>query len=174
MKKNAWDDYGKWLLWRVGFFDKGYSKLMKILHGTHFFFLLEMDENRSLDGVYLRGEYFDDIGLEEGLFSEDCSVLEMLVALALRMNDEYLGDPKDPRPGDIFMELIRNLGLGKYDNSRLYPSSMSEIQLILDRWMNRDFKRNGEGSIFPLKKSKKDQRKIEIWEQMQAYISENY
>ena len=53
-------------------------------------------------------------------------------------------------------------------------SSAQRIDDILDRWIERKFSRNGKGSPFPLKKPKKDQRKVELWYQMQGYICENY
>lgn len=173
-ENRVWKDYKKWLLRRVYFKEKNYNCLIDALHETAFFFSLDMDENRAMDGLALRDEYFDYIDLKQGIFYQDCTVLEVLIALSLRMDQEYIGDPGDPRPDKIFWELIQNLNLDQYDDKNFTARTYSQVYDILDDWMNRKFDRNGERSIFPLRKSRIDQRKIEIWAQMQQYINENY
>lgn len=166
-----WMEYMDWLLLRVGFKKKGYYLLMKELHNTEFVWVIGRDKNRAGDGINLRNEFF------EGMFDRSvsdmmgrpCSVLEMLVALAIRIDDEYTGAPGDPNPEEVFWEMICNLALhgctDKYIN-------YNAVHQVLDTWMHRDFYPNGNCSIFPLKMTDRDQRELEIWSQMQEYLSE--
>lgn len=171
MSERWWMEYLDWLIHRVGFRKKGYYLLMKQLHDTEFVWLIERDKNRAGDGMNLRDEFFEgmfDRSVSD-LMGKECSVLEMLVALSIRIDDEYTGVPGDPHPEEIFWELLCNLGLDRYDDKRF-----SEIDIFeqVERWLQRDFAYNGSGSIFPLKSTRRDQRDLEIWSQMQEYLSE--
>ena len=182
-----WDEYRDWLLNKVGFVEyealilpgKGrishmypfnYELLMRELHEIDFKWIIDRDENRMKDGLALRYDFFDDSDVDGG-FIRPCSVLEMLVALALRLESDYIGDPGDPHPIDIFWSMICNLGLWMY-----YDNNFNEfaVEEKVDIWLERHFKSNGEGSIFPLKYDTFDSREAEIWTQAMAYITENY
>lgn len=137
-----------------------------------------MDECREKDGVFLREYfceekgYFDRSSYEMSrFFDEYCSVLEMLVALSIRMDREWVGDPSNPTPDMIFVELLENLGI--FIDDKDFKKKTCEIRV--KRWLDRKFDYNGKGSIFPLKinRYREDQRGVEIWRQMTAYISEN-
>lgn len=177
-----WKNYGDWLLDLVGFSRKGYLQLMRSLHFIDFEPLIGRDINRVKDGQELRKDYYDLTGISlwgSGTSSsyipqrllENASVLEVLVALAFRIENEYIGDPADPRPEMIFWEMICNLGLQKYVG-KYYDEE--EVHDILETWISRRYSYNGRGGIFPLKHPIKDQRKIEIWDQMMAYLSKQY
>lgn len=172
MKTNmVWDAYKDWLLEdKVKWDRKGYSKLMNTLHNIPFEFSMYRDDNRADDGVALRYEFLDRYDIR-GDFEEDPMVLEVLVALAIRIEDEYIGDPSDPNPSYIFWEMCCNLELDRYTDRYFDEES---IYAIIEGWLSRDFSYDGEGSIFPIKHPIQDQRKIEIWSQMQEYLSENY
>lgn len=171
-----WDDYLQYLIWRCGLQKMSrYSRLFEILHRTKFDFVLERDDNREDDGIELRDDYdipddYEEIVIEN-FFDKDCSVMEMLVGLAIRVDDEFIGDPAEEHPEEFFMEMLENLGLLVYKGNRYRED---DVVRILRRWMDREFDRKGVGSPFPLKKRCRDQRKVEIWDQMNAYISENY
>ena len=49
---------------------------------------------------------------------------------------------------------------------------MSFINATLDRFLQRKFKKNGEGSLFTIRDPSKDMRNIDIWYQMCAYLNE--
>lgn len=166
-----WETYGVWLVDRVGFCKKNYTRLMGQLHDTPFEVYIRNDENRAEDGLALRDEFGEYLGLNHADFERDCSVLEMLVALSIRIEEEYIGDPNDPHPEDIFWELVTNLGLAKYSDDNFDYDVVFDI---LKRWLYRDFDSDGEGSIFPVMYPDQDQTKIEIWEQMIGYLSEKY
>ena len=136
-----------------------------------------MDENRALDGENLRVRFFYeshtlDDNYEEFLF-EPCSVLEMLVALAFRMEKEYLMDWRPgtrDRTSERFWMLIDNLGTDDNWSTKID----AKVQHYVEQFLDRDYRFDGAGGLFPLKNCHEDQRNIEIWSQMQAYIMENY
>ena len=166
-----WDDYRVWLLNRVGFSKKNYNTLMANLHKSPFEIFIDRDDNRAEDGISLRDEFGSDLGFRRVAFDKPCSVLEMLVALSIRIDNEYIGDPNDEHPENIFWEMLCNLGLDRCTDKRF---NEKYVYNILKKWICRDFNKDGRGSIFPLKYSTRDQTRIEIWAQMNEYLSENY
>ncbi|MGE5418510.1 MAG: hypothetical protein ACM3N1_00240, partial [Accumulibacter sp.] len=74
-----------------------------------------------------------------------------------------------------FWELMENVGLNKFtDDDYFDMGGTLKINHILGTVLGRTYKRNGEGGLFPIKKTIKDQKKIEIWYQMCEYLNENY
>lgn len=186
---HLWYDYKNWLLDRVGFnnlerrdlggfHQSDYDALMTALHETEFIYVIDRDENRMRDGLRLRYYFFQDIGMStDADFVSDvsdpipCSVLEVLVALAIKIDDNYTGDPADPHPEIVFWDMIKNLGLHKFINSTF---NAVEFDKIMDFWLMREFGNDGNGSIFPVKSVTFLSKSEEIWRQATAYISENY
>lgn len=175
--EELWDDYLLYLLWRCNLQEnKKYNRLFHILHEIPFVYVLERDGNRSDDGIELRDDY--DILEEyknyfEEFMNRDCSVLEMLIALAIRVDDDIIGDPAEEHPEKFFLEMIENLGLDVFWGNA-YMFDDQKVEKILDKWMYRRFNKNGRGSPFPVKNDKRDQRELEIWDQVNSYINENY
>lgn len=169
----AWGDYGSWLLKHVGFKRRGYDLLMEELHDSPFEYSIPHDRNRYMDGIALRDEYYDSTKCDYDIFeNRECSILEMLVALSIRIEDEFIGDPNEPHPDKFFWEMICNLKLDQFKNRTF---SKWKIKDILSVWILRRFKVRGEGSPFPLKsRIQIDQRNREIWDQAMAYLNENY
>ena len=173
MGARLWDEYGIWLVNHVRFRKRGFTQLMEKLHDTEFIYILDRDRNRADDGISLREEFYREKDVDLGVYDhrDDCSVLEMLVALAERITDEYIGNPDDLRPDLIFWDMITSLGLGHMDDRRY---NNQEVNYKLHRWMYRDFDYDGRGSIFPIENPRRDQREIEIWAQMNEYLMERY
>lgn len=168
---NIWDEYKKWLLDLVDISNKRvYSKLFDFLHNREFEYCINRDLNRVDDGMDLRIDFMRDKGVDI-IDKGDPTILEVLIGLAIRVDTEYIGDPAKPNPGAFFWEMCCNLGLDQFTNRNF---DWEHIDIIIDAWMSREFDYDGEGSIFPLKNPKRDQREIEIWSQLQEYLSENY
>lgn len=173
--EELWDDYRQYLIWLCRLEKmRHYEDLFEILHDTTFTYTLERDENREGDGYALRDDYM--IPAEFEVYREDfnhqrCSVFEMLIGLAIRVDREYIGDPAEPHPEKFFMEMIKNLGLDRY---RYFEPNRDNIVKKLEEWMNREFSRDGRGSPFPVKHDVRDQRKLEMWDQMLSYLNKEY
>lgn len=174
MRKHIWNDYKEWLLDSIGFEKRGYDILMEQLHATPFTYSIPMDKNRENDGLYLRLDFCKEKGLNPHSldFYEECSVLEMLVALSIRIENEYIGDPMNLHPEEFFWKMLQNLELDRENNRKIEGGRVGSI---LRTWLDREFKWNGVGSPFPIgqKWKKTDQRKLQIWDQAMEYIADS-
>lgn len=177
MTDDRWFRYGykEWILKKIQI-DHIDDWLFDILHGTHFIYSVERDRHRYTDGISLRNNYFKNRESLKPMNFDDipCSCLEMLAALAIRIDDEWLGNPNNPRPEIIFLKMLENIGLKEgIEKSR---ENEERIKRLLMRWLGRCFDRDGQMStIFPSKRNRNYYfRDMEIWDQMQLYISENF
>lgn len=169
--------YLEWLYNLVGGPEKGnYLYLFRRLQAREFFWMVPNDDNRAEDGKSLRGRFASETGITDvDILFGPCSILEMMVGLAVRwetniMHDEDLGD----RTAVWFWEMIKNLKLDKYTDEAFTVDSFTEVDKILTRFVNRRYRKSGKGGLFPLKHPKKDQTKVEIWEQITEYFKERY
>lgn len=97
-------------------------------------------------------------------------MLEVLIGLARRM-DAILSDAGDEQVSRWFWEMFDNLGLGNFPDDNYDADAVSDL---IEGWLDRRYNRNGKPGLYPLKHAEVDQRKVEIWAQMSAYINENY
>ena len=109
-------DYFAWLceMVHIDQMERSYLNLAKDLHYRKFYALVNHDENRASDGIALRELYLREINYPKYVTIDgDCSVLEMLIALAERIDYETC-DPYDTngpkyRTTYWFWEMIDNL-----------------------------------------------------------------
>lgn len=135
------------------------------MHSIEFVWLIPNDDNRAEDGRQLRREWAEemDISVDPTWLAVGCSFLEMLIALARRLAFEGDGDPHI-----WFWHLLDNLNLVRCtDRSRCDPR---EVEDIVNTVIWRTYDRNGRGGLFPLRRPRKDQRNVELWYQMNAYL----
>ena len=148
-----------------------YSKVLYRLHEVDFRVVISKDENRARDGESLRLMFEDETGLECDK-SGQCSVLEMMVALAMRCENQIMYDPDEGDRTDLwFWEMFNNLGLSclygnKYDEK--------EFQKIIVTFLNRGFGANGYLGPFYIPDFEGDMRKIEFWYQLGYYIESKF
>lgn len=165
-------EYFSWLSSKVDSErESNYVFLFKAMHRKSCYSIVPMDENRFEDGKFLRKRFIDEKKLEA---SEDfigpCSFLEFLVALSMKIQEI---DDFEHDVDYYFWILLRNIGLDQMDNPTFINQSVIDIfESSVNRVLDRTYKRNGVGGLFPLKGRCKDQRKIEIWIQMNQYILE--
>lgn len=152
-----------------------YLKLLNHLNHEEFVYTIGLDGNRADDGVDLRYRFGDESGhigaeIATCLDNRPCSILEMMVALAIRCEEHIMDDPDiGNRTGQWFWDMIDNLGLGSMNNvnfDRVY------VDEVLFRFINRKYGRNGEGGLFTVKHCHRDLRSVEIWYQMCWYLDE--
>lgn len=142
---------------------RDYSKLLEYLHERDFDPHCPHDENRMTDGLHLR----NDAGVVDYII-ERCSLLEMLAAFAKRINDDII----EKSPAKWFWEMMDNCGLSQFDNDHW---SEPDVHYLVSVMNYRGYAPDGSGGgLFPLKNPQKDQRTVELWYQMQAYVIENY
>lgn len=148
---------------------RSYERLCSYINGISFLYdpHFVTDGNRIDDGLELRSLYFHDTGKSSGMPSNEASVFEVMVALAIRIDRDIMGEPGTIDPKKWLLIMFENLGL-KEDTDE------DDISKKIEDLIYRRYKANGEGSLFPLKKSKLDQRGISIWDQMNEYMVENY
>ena len=79
------------------------------------------------------------------------------------MDDPDVGN----RMGQWFWNMIVNLGLGSMSDSRFDAEYTDNV---IFRFMDRKYKRNGEGGLFTVERCKSDMRSVEIWYQMNWYL----
>lgn len=179
MKEKIDDLYFKWLYSQIE--KRDFSNLENFifeLHSYPFICRIPNDDNRVEEGIELRYKFADEknIHLSEEFLSQTCTLLEMLIALADRM-DFILFDPsKGTRRWLWFWLFIDNLKLQKYTNDEKEDISQKKKfnKIVINKFIRRDYLANGTGGLFPLDNPSSDQRNIEIWYQMAAYINENY
>lgn len=167
------DNYVRWLCSKVGLPDF-YSRLADKLHSRVFVWTVHNDANRAADGISLRGRYIDEtgVGATEEIFMHPCTVLEMMVALACRMETDIMFDPEfGDRTHQWFWIMIENLGLDGMDDDHFDDENVNHILNVL---LNRTYFMNGSGGLFPLKRPKHNQRRVEIWYQMSEFLVENF
>ncbi len=155
--------------------DVTYSKLTGRLFVEPFQFFIKNDINRANDGIALRDCYFmnqQNLNLPSSFLSGSCTVLEMLIALANRVE---FASSQQIFAVEAFWMMISNLGMANAcDNLWEVYGWEGRVSHKLALFLRRYYAKTGEGGLFPLKNTNVDQRKVEIWYQMNAYIDENY
>lgn len=161
------NDYFDWLYFQV-VKNGSYRKLLSMLHNMEFRYSVDYDENRAADGVNLRWYYVDDGGDDRILsWKEPCTVLEMLVALALQMEVTMEDPDVDYSMSHWFWMFMSNLDLvdmtdDNYDKTYIY----GRVSIFMDRTYDPD----GFGNIICIPNIKEDLRDVEIWCQMCWYM----
>ena len=177
-------DYFDWLC-MIAIPDGGkradYALVLITLMEVPFRWYIRRDENRALDGLELRDIYEDETG-EVCDQDGECTVLEMMVALAIRCNDEIMYDPDDPKRADRwFWVMIENLGLDVFEKKVAIQGSKTstfdsdcdaknEILDILDEFMAK----NGCKWLFSKKKHPPNFDKMELWYQLNHYLMDHF
>lgn len=151
-----------------------YSKLLHALDSMAFRYSIDMDANRESDGIDLRYMFGESSGyscsqIASVLDIRPCSVLEMMVALARRCENDIMYNPEyGDRTSFWFFSMIASLGLfnmtdNAYDESR--------VNDILNRFLDRQYAPDGSGGLFTVIEPRKDMRTVEIWYQANWYLT---
>lgn len=102
MTKNKLNDpYFEWMYRLVvddRYSNKSYRRLFYKLHDTEFAYTIPMDGNRAEDGIELRYRFGREQGYRDAVIANcldirPCSILEMMIALAIRCEEHIMEDP---------------------------------------------------------------------------------
>lgn len=151
-----------------------YIPLLDLLYSIPFTITMEMDENRVSDGEFLRKRWLQDedlYGYLSEFDDEKVTVLEVLIGIAERYEYQVGNIMEGDLTSERFWELLHNLDIEKYSADNYKPLNIKEK---VRNWMARKYKKDGSGSIFPVKSYKKDMKSLQIWDQMSIYIMENW
>lgn len=149
---------------------KNYSRLMQKLYDTDFFWLIERDANRAADGLILRSQWIGDNYISDWPEDKDCSVLEMMVALAVRCEEDIMADEDvGDRTHVWFWEMLNSMDvLGETDDNYDDATVEEHISIML----NREYDEYGDGGLFYVENPMQDMRDVEIWYQLNWYLNE--
>lgn len=172
-------DYFDWLYERVfGIRDvitkNNYTVLCDAMHRFPFKNLVRHDDNRVAEGIALRDEFLKNyrkrynVSDKLDMVMPDASIFEVLVSLANRADFVY--DNGEEFWFDLF---ITNLKLKEFNDMGFLARDAAKVERRLRRFNDRRYAPDGDGGIFPLKDPQEDQREVELWYQMAAYMTEN-
>lgn len=149
-----------------------YRKLFMLLHDIDFDFYIYDDINRAMDGVDLRNRFAAEIRDEEAseVLDDSCSVLEMLVALAIKCEETIMDDPRyGDRTSQWFWSMISNLGLNTMTDD-VFNKQYAATKIYT--FLERQYEPDGKGGLFYIRNCKEDLRSVEIWTQLCWYLND--
>lgn len=173
------NDYFNWLFKHAvdkRFHNKiSYRKLLMYLHSKEYRWCISRDRNRASDGIELRRRFAYEIDerYHDGIvrcLEGPCSVLEMLIALAIRCEETIMDNPGfGDRTGQWFWGMITNLGLGSMTDDNY---DRRYVEDVIDRFLSNDYEPNGKGGLFTIRNCDYDLRDVEIWKQLCWYLDD--
>ncbi len=179
-KEDVRREYFEWLYDYVcaGKFsiDNSFRKLLGHLHELEFTYSIPKDKNRAEDGENMRFRFIIAHGNEYEDIADDildvldapCSILEMLISLAIRCEETIMDDPDvGDRTAQWFWNMINNLGLGGETDSN-YDDTF--VDQTIARFLSRSYSPDGKGGLFTIHNCKYDLRDVEIWIQLCWYL----
>lgn len=174
------DDYNEWL-YSVAISTINercdHSKLLSKLNNIPYNYIHPMDVNRYDDGIDLRFRFgyeegYSDIEIENYLNIRECSVLEMMVALARRIEDNIMFDVRyGHQYSRWFFEMLKSLGLYLMNNENFNAAYVDDR---VAKFMQRQYQPNGNGGLFTIDDPRIDMRNIEVWQQANIFLTEKY
>lgn len=147
-----------------------YRKLFEYLYQVEFTFTISNDINRARDGVDLRYRFAMEEDDETIVMALDgpCSVLEMMIALAIRCEETIMDNTTyGDRTGQWFWNMMANLGIG------LMTDDIFDIDVVEEKiytFLDRRYSPDGKGGLFYIKGCEDDLRDFEIWVQLCWYL----
>lgn len=168
----ALNKYQRWLRGLVHKSGPSYDILFDIAWVTRYVAFIPNDVNRAVDGTNLRRRFEYETSLRLPELGE-CTVLEFLIGLAIRLNETVYNNENPNQEAYWFWVLIENLQLDAYTDFYPFKDLHHGVQMAFEILNDRLYATNGHGGLFPLKNTEEDQRHVEVWYQMQAYLHEN-
>lgn len=168
------DVYFNWLIGKI----KGvyYEELLWTMYDTDFKAPDEsLDHNRVVDGLRLRDEFKAETRGNFKVKTGPCSFLEMLIALARRLEFDVMQESKyGDRTVDWFWMFIENMGMSQATNEMWNLTWERYVSRRLGKIQRKTYTRNGTGGLFVVNEHPdEDLRQIDIWWQLMWWVDEN-
>lgn len=165
------------MMCRHGCHDLEYRSLFAALHNTQFRYSIPRDANRVQDGIKVRYLFADATNITPDTMSalysdksDSCSVLELMVGLAIRCEESIMTNADyGQRTSRWFWDMVISLGLHGMDDRRF---NRRYVQQRVNDFLDRNYEPNGAGGLFTVYKTSKDLRDVEIWYQMCWYLND--
>lgn len=156
-----------------------YNRLFTFLFNSTFVPTFEMDNSRVNDAIDLRYRFANECGFSYAAVASDlngvdgcCNMLELMLALAIRMEEHIMADEAfGNRTGQWFWQMVISLDFGNVEDG-YFDERLAED--IIVHFNNHEYSPDGKGSLFTVPNCPFDMRKLDIWYQMQHYITANY
>lgn len=151
-----------------------YRKLFIFLHDVEFTYTMVMDSNRAHDGICLRRRFAKTMDKEDydiiiDILDEPCSVLEMLIALSIRTEEEIMDDSRyGNRIKQWFWTMLKTMGLNMMSDDVF---DEREAERIINKFLNRRYEPDGRGGLFYIRNCEEDLRDYEIWTQLCWFLN---
>ena len=163
--------YLQWLCRFIGN-TNGYSKLLDYLYQVDFVWIIPMDENRAKDGLNMRDRYCDIYGYNRAQLnnifdSKQCSMLEMMIALAIRIEDDFMGTENTNNVPRWFWSMIFSMGL-QFNKDDSFNSD--KVDSVILQFIEHRYGPDGRGSLFHVPIQNVDFRHLQIWDQMNYWL----
>lgn len=164
--------YFKWLYDISMKSNPRYYALIKCLDEITFQPRMYLDENRAEDGVEIRYSFGYENHIPQAVIANEldtrpCSVLELMVALALRM-DGIVSEYDESMTPLYFNKMLDSLQLKQFTNDNFNSEDVKER---VENFMNGDYAPDGDGGLFYIDPPPGDMRDMEIWEQAMWFLS---
>jgi hypothetical protein len=165
--------YFKWLYAKVASVENPtptltFWALLAELHSVEFRTYVLGDDNRAADGLDVRWSFLTahSEAAPNEFFELGCSILEMLIGFSKVAEFQTDMDSRD-----WFWIFLSNLGLSHLNDSHRHVLNV-QIENVLNVFVERTYSRSGKGGLFPLPRTNRDQRKVEIWYQFCEYLAD--
>lgn len=150
--------------------------LLQCLHNIVFRWSWKIpnDKNRYTDGVDLRYRFGYELEIDDQIIHDEvdiceCSVLEMIVALAMRCEDEIMYDPVyGVRYERWVLLMFDNLGISDMDNDNF---NQEYVEYRVNKMLNRAYNPDGSNGALFVVETEYDLRTVEIWYQCMWYLT---
>ncbi len=154
-----------------------YDCLIEHLYNINYVTVKDDDNNRAIDGTDLRYTFCYEKGYSSSdsyfivndiFANKPCSVLEMMTALARKMDENIMWNGYR-RVHIWFFDMLANMNIDDMTDNN-YNSGYIDIAVNAMMYYNIEY--NGKGGLFVSPYNDVDMRELSIWYQMQQYIAD--
>lgn len=161
--------------------NKRYTHLWRVLNDTEFVWTVPNDDNRASDALDLRAEFINllgsgDIDKSKGFVAYHHARLDgppSLVEVIIALSRHMAFNTENTSAAQWAWQLIENLGWHRLANP-IGPKKQARLEDDIEALLFRTYNPDGHGGFFPLGFPTQDQRKVELWYQMCAYLEEQF